>query len=118
MAFEYIKDKYPENIWNEFPMKYTWVLILRGHILQKDNLASAETRIFKKSFQIFCQNPEPLDSLSVAASTLASIPNNLAKWNREPASSEGMLASLNPGDMFKGFWPSEPRVQFENAGVF
>lgn len=87
-------------------MQCTQVLILRERILQEDNLASAETRIFKKSFQRFCQNPEPLDSSIPRSSPFSGSAQQPGQMKqRTQHLLRGMFASPNPGDMFKGFQP-------------
>ena len=85
-------------------MKCTGILILRGHIFQKDNLASAKTRIFKKSFQRHCQSLEPLES-SIPSSFhfRLSLQQPGQMKQRTQHLPRGMVANLNPGDMFKGF---------------
>lgn len=100
-------------------MKGTWILIWRGHIFQRDNLVSAETRIFKKFFQRLCQNLKLLGSF---------IPNgfHVSQYPQQPGQMKQRIQHLLRGSVPSSTleicsrassWPSEPRVQCENAGI-
>lgn len=83
-------------------MKCTCVSIWGGHMLQRDHLASVETRISKKSFQRLC--PEPLDGSipsSFHSSQYPEQPGQMKQSARHLPT--GSSAKLNPGDVFKGF---------------
>lgn len=100
-------------------MKHTCVSIGRGHILQEDNLASAETRIFKKSFQRLCQSPEPRDASVPRSCHSSQCPSSPAKRNREPSIfRRGPLpdSALEMCSRASSRLPG-PRARLENAGV-